>query len=128
MAGTYVIPYSYDSSEVSLSGATQLPGALHATFDLSYAYRPYPQPSFIETPGSKGAPTGHVDERLRIDDRYGATASVSRSFGRYLSVDLTYTVVVNTSNINDTIAATRLDYDNKNYVKQMVEASVAIAF
>jgi len=120
-AENYLIPYSYASQEASAGAAVYLPWALRASLDLRYEYRPYQGDSYLQGTGPKGLISYR---RPRTDNRYTAEASLRRLFGQHLSVSLQYSVFVNTSDIDNTKPATELDYDDKNYVKQVAEISV----
>jgi tetratricopeptide (TPR) repeat protein len=124
----YVIPYSYDSHEISLSGVAYLPWSLRVLADVRFDYRPYLDDSFIRRPASaKPLPLTYY-RQLRTDDITTIDASLSKAFGRNLSLELNYTVIFNASTVNNTDPATRLDYDNENFVKQVIELALVVSF
>lgn len=110
----YVIPYSYESSEVSATTAALLGWKIRGTLILRYEHRNYTEQSYIEA-----IDFVHKDRRTRIDDRYTVDVSLRRSVARGFEIGVSYTLVVNRSTIDRTNPATQLDYDNKNYQKHI---------
>jgi tetratricopeptide (TPR) repeat protein len=126
----YVIPYSYQSNEISLSGVAYLPWALRALADIRYDYRPYLDESFIRRPKNPLLPLLPTTyyRQSRTDNIITIDASLNKAFGRNLSLELNYTVIFNASTVNNTDPATRLDYDNENFVKQVIELALVVSF
>ncbi len=120
----YVIPYSYSSQELTLTGAVNLPSSFRAKLDLDFEYRPYIGDSYIVRPADRS----RYYFETRLDHRYSLDATISRTFGRRYSLQLEYTLQLNVSDINYNLPATRLDYDDKNYVRQVIELSAGMQF
>ena len=123
---TYVIPYTYESHEVSLTGVAYLPWSLRALADVHFDHRPYLDKSFIRRPAGSVPLT--YNHRPRTDQITTIDASISRALGRHFSLELSYLIFINTSTINNSVPATRLDYDNENFVKQVIELSFGASF
>jgi tetratricopeptide (TPR) repeat protein len=119
----YFIPYSYFGHEASLSGARDLPRDFFGTATLRYERREYDESAHIAAPN--GTPSYY---RPRRDDRYGVDVSMRHPIAYGFDVDLAYTLVVNRSTIDNTHATTPLDYDDKNYVKQVIQLDFSFVY
>jgi hypothetical protein len=113
----YSIPYSYLSHEVTFTAARDLWLGFHGVLSVRYEHRTYLGDSFILAP----QPPSMTNDRQRIDDRVAVDASLRHAIGAGFAVELAYAVIANVSTIDNTRATTPLDYDDKNYVKQVIE-------
>lgn len=113
---TYTIPYSFSGHEALITGAVNMPWALHAQLTFRYEHRDYPKRSFVFDPIA----LRYTHLRARVDDRYTLDATLRRPIWGPFDCDLAYTLVVNRSTIDFTNPATPFDYDNKNYFKHVV--------
>ncbi len=111
----YFIPYSYFSHEVSLAAARNLPRDFYGTASLHYEHRDYDQSAHISAPN--GTPSYY---RPRRDDRFAVDVALRHPIAYGFDIELAYTLVVNRSTIDNTRASTPLDYDDKNYVKNVI--------
>jgi tetratricopeptide (TPR) repeat protein len=122
----YNIPYSYQSHDVSLTGVAYLPWSLRALADVHFDYRPYLDESFIRRPANTPPPTYYY--RPRTDEITTIDLTLTKTFARQFSLELSYTILINVSDINNSNPATQLDYDNENFVKQVIELSFGVAY
>jgi tetratricopeptide (TPR) repeat protein len=111
----YVIPYSYYANEVTLRGSAELFWKIRGALILRYEHRDYTQDSYVFLNSAVGLMPTYL--RRRIDDRYTVDASIKRQLWGPFELQLSYTLVVNRSTIDNTRFP--LDYDNKNYLKHL---------
>lgn len=123
-ASVYFIPYSYYGHEVSLAAARDLPAGFRGAVTLRYEHRKYDGPSYIEPPS--GASKSNF--RTRIDDRFGADLSMRHPIALGFEIELAYTFIVNRSTIDNSRPPTPLDYDNKNYLKHILQLAFAYVY
>jgi hypothetical protein len=128
-ANVYVIPYSYQSHEISLTGVVYLPWSLRALASVRFDYRPYADESYIQRPrtNSNSALTTYY-YRPRTDDITTIEATLSRTFGRHCSLELSYSILINASDVDNSDPASRLDYDNENFVKQVIQLTFGVSY
>ena len=119
----WFIPYSYFSHELTLAGARDLPRDFYASATLGYEHRDYDQAAHLVAPD--GTPSNY---RLRRDDRFALDLSLRHPIAFGFDVELGYTLVVNRSTIDNTRASTPLDYDDKDYVKQVVQVDFGFVY
>jgi Flp pilus assembly protein TadD len=121
---TYHIPYSRNSHEVSLVGALDLPLGLRGLLTLRYEHSDYLGQSFIDLPA-----TGQNQYlRQRVDNRYVVDAALRRTLWGPFDAELAYTLVINRSTIDNTVAQTARDYDNKDYYKHVATLELSYAY
>ncbi len=112
----YSIPYSYFSNELSLGGARDLPRDFYATATVRYEHRDYDQSAHIT------APDGTLSYyRHRRDDRLSVDLALRHPIAYGFDIELGYSLIVNRSTIDNTRPATPLDYDDKDYLKHVVQ-------
>jgi tetratricopeptide (TPR) repeat protein len=116
----YLIPYSYLANEVSLLASRSVGPWLRASLGARYEHRNYSAPSVILDPATQM----RFGARTRVDDRLAVPATASLVLGEHLELELFYELSLARSNIDNSAPATPLDYDNKNFVKQVVELGV----
>jgi Flp pilus assembly protein TadD len=116
----YQIPYSFLGHEASITARVELPLDLSLAAALVFERRVYGSPSFISVPSAS------LDTyfRSRIDHRYTAHISLERDLIGSFGIEASYTVIANLSTIDDTNRLTFLDYDDKNYTKQIVQLAI----
>ena len=117
----YNIPYSYTGHEVRALAEGDPHRDVRLSLDLRYEKLLYTRDSFI-----RDALTGVITyRRSRADDRFTASALVRWYLPKGFDLTATYTLVLNRSNIDFRNQATRLDYDDKNYLKHVVGLEAA---
>jgi hypothetical protein len=119
----YFIPYSYYSHEVALTAARDLPRDFYGTATVRYENRDYDQSAHVATPS--GTPFYY---RHRRDDRVTVDVSLRHPIGHGFDLGLGYTLIVNRSTIDNTRATTALDYDDKNYLKHVVQLDFSFVY
>jgi tetratricopeptide (TPR) repeat protein len=119
----YFIPYSYFSHEVTASAARDLPRGMYGTATLRYEHRDYDESAHVATPS--GTPFYY---RHRRDDRVTVDLAVRHPIGHGFDLGLGYTLIVNRSTIDNTRASTPLDYDDKNYLKHVVQLDFSFVY
>jgi tetratricopeptide (TPR) repeat protein len=113
----YVIPGAYLSHQGTL-GWIWIGERLRGIASASYEYRDYGLPSYIDGSG------GRTDTKLRIDHEVTLVAQAEWKLRSQYCIALAYSAYINRSTIDNLSAAGALDYDNKNYVKHVVEMAL----
>jgi tetratricopeptide (TPR) repeat protein len=119
----YFIPYSYFSHEVALGGARDLPHEFYGTATLRYEHRDYDGSSHIAAPN--GTPSYY---RVRKDNRFGLDLALRHPIAYGFDIELAYSLLVSRSTIDNTRPTTPLDYDDKNYVKHVVQLDFGFVY
>ncbi|HEX8952764.1 MAG TPA: hypothetical protein VF945_13000, partial [Polyangia bacterium] len=119
----YFIPYSYFSHEVALGATRDLPRAFLGSVALRYEHRDYDQAAHIAAPN--GTPSYY---RVRRDDHVAIDVSLRHPIALGFDIELAYTLAINHSTIDNTRASTPLDYDDKSYVKQVVQLDFGFVY
>jgi tetratricopeptide (TPR) repeat protein len=123
-AAVYNIPYSYLGHELQLAVARQLPRNLRLLVNTRFEHRDYTQESSIINP----AGTLRYYLRSRVDNRLSAGFGLRWAFARLWELELVYTLIVNRSTIDNTRPATALDYDDKNYIKHILQLELSLVY
>jgi hypothetical protein len=112
----YLIPYSYQGHEARLLAQVEPYRDLRLVLDLRYEKLFYTRDSFI-----RDAQTGVTSyHRWRDDDRFTVNALARWYLPKGFDLSVTYTLIVNRSDIDFRDPATPLDYDDKNYLKHVI--------
>ena len=119
----YFIPYSYFSHELSLGAARDLPRDFYGTASVRYEHRDYDSSAHIAAPN--GTPSYY---RVRRDNRVALDLALRHPIALGFDVELAYTFIVNRSTIDNTRASTPLDYDDKNYTKQVIQLDFGFVY
>jgi tetratricopeptide (TPR) repeat protein len=119
----YFIPYSYFGHELALGGARDLPHEFYGTATVRYEHRDYDGSSHIAAPN--GTPSYY---RVRKDNRFGVDLALRHPIAHGFDVELAYSLLVNRSTIDNTRPSTALDYDDKNYVKHVVQLDFGFVY
>ncbi|MGZ3428532.1 MAG: tetratricopeptide repeat protein, partial [Polyangia bacterium] len=119
----YFIPYSYFSHEIALGAARDLPRDLFGTAMVRYEHRDYDDSAHVATPS--GIPFYY---RHRRDERVTIDVALRHPIGHGFDIGLGYTFIVNRSTIDNTRATTPLDYDDKNYLKHVVQLDFSFVY
>ena len=90
---------------------------------MRYEHRDYDDSAHIAAPN--GTPSYY---RVRRDNRFGLDVMVRHPIAYGFDVELGYSLVVNHSTIDNTRATTPLDYDDKSYVKHVVQLDFAFVY
>ena len=120
----YFIPYSYFGHELSLVATRDLPLELRGILSLRYEHRDYDGVSYIQPPAA-GA---RQDVKRRRDDRFGVDLAFRHPIGAGFDVELAYTFIVNRSTIDNTRPSTPLDYDDKSYLKHVIQLDFSFVY
>jgi tetratricopeptide (TPR) repeat protein len=120
----YFIPYDYTSHAVVFRTSVALPQLTRILLSLSFERRNYGRDSFIQTliPMME-LPPGDQHLRRRRDHRFGASLALAVARGTSYDVTARYDVIINRSNIDNSVMS--LDYDNKNFAKHVVTVELA---
>ena len=119
----YFIPYSYFSHEVSLGATRDLPRDFYGTATLRYEHRDYDSSAHIAAPN--GTPSYY---RVRRDNRFAVDVALRHPIALGFDIELAYTFMVNRSTIDNTRAATPLDYDDKSYTKHVIQLDFGFVY
>ncbi|HEX4462726.1 MAG TPA: hypothetical protein VIA18_32345, partial [Polyangia bacterium] len=125
-AAIYHIPYSYFGHELSLTEARDLPWSFHGALTLRYEHRDYVGQSYIGPPA--GQTTAPFDYRTRRDNRFSADLALRHEIGAGFDVEAAYTFIVNSSTIDNDSPNSTLDYDDKNYLKSVVQLTFGFTY
>jgi hypothetical protein len=126
----YRIPFGYLGPWADLRLAYDLTPALHAEGNFRFEYRHYTDQSFITL--SNALPQIVINPKTRRDLRYrpGVRLELDLDADKHWQVAADYSAWISTSNVafaaND--RAHFLDYDDRNFVQQVFELSLAAQF
>jgi tetratricopeptide (TPR) repeat protein len=115
---TYVISYAYRSQALLARVDLELRPDVRLTVAASAEDRPYTSDSFVTfTGGPVGPRAPEIYSNLRHDHRFAAGLALVVGRADH-QLTLRYDLVVNRSNVDDTVRP--MDYDNKNFTKHVV--------
>ncbi len=125
-AAIYYIPYSYLGHELSLTESRDLPWGFHGALTLRYEHRDYQGQSYIGPPAGQSGP--FFDYRTRRDNRFSADLALRYPIAAGFDVEAAYTFIVNRSTIDNDEPTSTLDYDDKNYLKSVVQLTFGFTY